>query len=147
MKSVKKKLLSVILTFAMVAAMIPAAVCVSYGSSSWDGKSIDVSWFSPDQSTYHISTGAQLAGLAALVNGIYNADCTVTAGEASYIAANKGTSVSEGVSVSGGNNESTDSYTYGSYNFADKTVYLDADIDMTGGNYMPVGGSVSDDRR
>ena len=134
MKNVKKKILSVILTFAMVAAMIPASVCISYGSSSWDGKSIDVSWFSPDSSTYHISTGAQLAGLAAIVNGIYNKGCKVTAGDASYIKANGG------AAAGGGNNESTDSYIYGSYNFEGKTVYLDADIDMTGGNYMPVGG-------
>lgn len=134
MKSVKKKILSVILTFAMIAAMIPASVCISYGSSSWDGKSIDISWFSPDSSTYHISTGAQLAGLAALVNGIYNKGCEVTAGDASYIKANGGTA------AGGGNNESTDSYTYGAYTFEGKTVYLDADIDMTGGNYMPVGG-------
>ncbi len=134
MKRAKKRILSVILTFAMVAAMIPASVCISYGSSSWDGKSIDVSWFSPGSSTYHISTGAQLAGLAALVNGTYNEGCTVTAGDASYIAANKE------AAGNGGNNESTNSYTYGLYNFEGKTVYLDADIDMTAGNYMPIGG-------
>lgn len=103
-------------------------------ASVWDGKSIDVSWFDPDEDEYHISTPADLAGLAALVNGIYNEEIDTFAGNKSYIIDN------EAIGSSGGNNESTDDYHYGSYNFEGKTIYLDRDIDMSGGNYMPIGG-------
>ncbi len=135
----KKRILSLIISFVMIAVFSAGAGTPVYAaSSSWDGKSIDVSWFSPEKSEYHISTGAQLAGLAALVNGIYNKGCKVTAGQKSYITDNK--SVNDRSSGPGGNNLSTAEYHYGAYNFAGKTVYLDADIDMSAGNYMPVGG-------
>jgi hypothetical protein len=112
----------------------------SISSSVWDGKSLDVSWFTPGKSSYYISTPAQLAGLAALVNGIYNDEISPAniAGDSSYIKDNVATSSSDG-----GNNKSTYTYHYGSYNFSGATVYLTADIDMggsNGANYMPIGG-------
>ena len=48
----------------------------SSNSGAWDGKSIDVSWYDESKKTMDISTPAQLAGLAAIVNGIYNAEIT-----------------------------------------------------------------------
>lgn len=103
----------------------------------WDGKSIDVSWYDPDDSEYYISTPAQLAGLAAIVNGIYNKEIDTFHGDTSYIVDNVG-----GVTSSGPNgmNESTGTYHYGDDDFNGKTVYLDDNINMSGGNYMPIGG-------
>jgi hypothetical protein len=103
----------------------------------WDGKSIDISWFDPNADTYHIKTPAQLAGLAALVNGLYNREIDTVAGKASYIHVNTGLGDDDGPQ---GNNKSTPTYHYGDYNFAGKTVYLDNDVDMGGANYMPIGG-------
>ena len=111
-------------------------------ASIWDGYSVDVSWFDKSAydrtDSYYISTPAQLAGLAALVNGIYNKEIDTFAGDISAIVDN----VSESGDSSGpnGNNMSTDKYHYGNYDFNGKTVYLTADIDMSKGNYMPIGG-------
>lgn len=137
MNIVKKKIISAILVCSMMLSIFAGTGTAAYASSAWDGTSIDISWFSPEQSEYHISTGAQLAGLAALVNGIYNSGCSVVAGDESYIKDNSGTADSSGPN---GNNQSTADYHYGEYNFAGKTIYLDADIDMSVGNYMPIGG-------
>ncbi|MDR2132538.1 MAG: S-layer homology domain-containing protein, partial [Clostridiales Family XIII bacterium] len=103
----------------------------------WDGKSIDLTWFDPEASSYHIKTPAQLAGLAALVNGLYNREIDTIAGDASYIRVNTGLGDENGPQ---GNNKSTATFHYGAYNFAGKTVYLDNDIDMGDANYMPIGG-------
>jgi hypothetical protein len=103
----------------------------------WDGKSLDLTWFDPSANAYHISTPAQLAGLAALVNGLYNAEIDTVAGNASYIRVNTGLGDEDGPQ---GNNKSTATYHYGDYNFAGKTVYLEADINMGSANYMPIGG-------
>jgi hypothetical protein len=104
----------------------------------WDGKSIDITWFDPSADSYHIKTPAQLAGLAALVNGLYNREIDTVAGKASYIQVNTGLGDDDGPQ---GNNKSTATYHYGNYDFAGKTVYLDNDINMgEGNNYMPVGG-------
>ncbi|MDR0905711.1 MAG: S-layer homology domain-containing protein [Oscillospiraceae bacterium] len=104
----------------------------------WDGKSIDITWFSknPNASEFHISTPAQFAGLAALVNGLYNDEIDTIVGDTGgYIHANVSTSGS-----SGENNISTATYHWGDYNFKDKTIYLEADINMGNANYMPIGG-------
>ena len=107
----------------------------------WDGKSIDVSWYSTTASAFYINTPAQLAGLAAIVNGIYNPDIDTIAGNESYIVDSTGTSTS-GTSTS-------DNYHFGLDDFKGKTVYLTADLDMggvctagtwSGPNYMPIGG-------
>ncbi len=104
----------------------------------WDGRSIDVSWYDPDATEYYISTPAQLAGLAAIVNGLYNKKIDTFKGDTSYIVANKVESEDSGPN---GNNKSTGTYHYGADNFADKIVYLTADIDMgEDNNYMPIGG-------
>ena len=107
----------------------------------WDGYSIDVSWFNKDKydstKSFYISTPAQLAGLAAIVNGIYNTEIDAFAGDTSCIVANWSEQDGSGPN---GQNMSTSRYCMGSYDFNGKTVYLTADIDMSGGNYMPIGG-------
>ncbi|MDR0916846.1 MAG: S-layer homology domain-containing protein, partial [Oscillospiraceae bacterium] len=102
----------------------------------WDGRSIDITWFNPSASTYHIKTPAQLAGLAALVNGLYNDEIDTIVGNTAYIQVLNGYGTESGE----GYNMSTPSYHYGAYNFAGKTVYIDNDIDMGTANYMPIGG-------
>ncbi|MDR1328580.1 MAG: hypothetical protein LBK23_03160, partial [Oscillospiraceae bacterium] len=105
-------------------------------ASVWDGETIDLRWYNPTASEYHISYPAELAGLAAIVNGIYNEDIRYIFGDEKYIVNN----VVEGAS-SGGGNMTTGTYHYGADDFNGKTVYLDADINMgAGNNYMPIGG-------
>ncbi|MDR1604289.1 MAG: cell wall-binding repeat-containing protein [Gracilibacteraceae bacterium] len=101
----------------------------------WDGKSLDIRWFDPEADEYHISTPAQLAGLAALVNGLYNEEIDTIAGDPLYLVVNESTAEGDP-----GNNLSTATYHFGAYDFEDKTVYLDADVDMGSANYMPIGG-------
>lgn len=103
----------------------------------WDGETADIRWFTdnPSASTFTISYPAQLAGLAALVNGMYNSNIKYIYGDTSYIVDN------QAIGTSGSNNNATPQFHYGSYDFDGKTVYLGADIDMgAGNNYMPVGG-------
>ncbi len=149
-----KKLTSVALCAAVTlagafgAAPVFAASGSSGSQAAWDGKTIDVSWYSKSAKELHISTPAQLAGLAAIVNGIYNSDITNVIGDKSVIVDNKSETSGNGPQ---GNNQATSQYHYGADDFNGKTVYLDADIDMggvynastgkwSGPNYMPVGG-------
>lgn len=46
-------------------------VYADFISIVWDG-TVDISWYDPDQTEYDLKYGAQLAGLSALVNGIFN---------------------------------------------------------------------------
>lgn len=140
----RKKLCSVFLAIIVVSALLP--VSTKAASAAWDGKTIDVSWYSRTGTTFDISTPAQLAGLAAIVNGIYNTDITNVIGDQSVIVDNR----VDGAK-SGGSNMSTDTYHYGADSFKGKTVRLTADLDMggkydaaadtwSGPNYMPIGG-------
>jgi hypothetical protein len=113
----------------------------------WDGKSIDINWFTsnPNATVFNISTPAEFAGLAALVNGLYNDEIDTIAGDKvnpatgyNYIHANFATS--SGSSGPLGQNISTPSYYYGDFKFKDKTIVLNADINMGSANYMPIGG-------
>lgn len=91
MKHKTKKLLSVATSLAMAMTMCAGFAGVSWGeepvaagasaqgqaqAEAWDGTSIDISWYTGHEaaSSYEISTPAQLAGLAALVNGYNPAD-------------------------------------------------------------------------
>ena len=105
------------------------------GASVWDGQTIDIRWFDPSAVTFHISTPAELAGLAALVNGIYNSDIQYVCGNTAYIVDKQATG------TSGSNNNATPDFHYGAYDFDGCTIYLDSDINMgSGNNYMPIGG-------
>ncbi|TEB07053.1 Listeria-Bacteroides repeat domain protein [Pelotomaculum schinkii] len=107
----------------------------------WDG-SVDVTWYNTTDTVFYIDTPAQLAGLAAIVNGIYNEGATVN-GNPDYIVYNVG-----GGAVK---DATTATWIYGGDDFDGKTVYLTADLDMggvydsstgawSGPIYMPIGG-------
>lgn len=59
------KCFSVLLALSMLIAMLPAG---AYAADAWDG-SIDVSWYNTTDTSFTITSPAQLAGLAAIVNG------------------------------------------------------------------------------
>ena len=63
-----KKLCSVLLALALVCCLLPLPARAA--SNVWDG-SVDISWYDPAKTEYYLSTPAQLAGLAALVNGMF----------------------------------------------------------------------------
>lgn len=135
-----------LLCCAVLLALLPSAASAAE-AGKWDGKTIDVSWYSASKTELYISTPAQLAGLAAIVNGIYNKSITKLTGDSSCIVDH-----TEGFAQeSGSQNKSTGTYHYGADNFSGKTVYLTADLDMggiydsstktwSGPNYMPIGG-------
>ena len=111
-------------------------------SAKWDGKTIDISWYQPTQTEFTISTGAELAGLAALVNGSY--DKTIkqyygTATQLKYIQCVK----IDGFAFTGAGGGRTGGTCYkstGQHDFMGKTVKITRDLDMTAANYMPIGG-------
>ena len=61
------KFSSVLLAISMLLAMLPAGAYAS--TDAWDGTSIDVTWYNTNATQFTIMTPAQLAGLAAIVNG------------------------------------------------------------------------------
>ena len=119
-----------------------------FNTQVWDG-CLDVSWYSSDSDTFYLSNPAQLAGLAAIVNGIYNTEITrdMIRGDVSCIQDCTNTETGSG---SYGLNNSTPDYHYGADDFNGKTVLLTCDLDMGGvcsgsswsgeHNYMPIGG-------
>lgn len=127
------------------AAVSEAAQTTAPQSAVWDGVSVDTSWYfgHEDEDTYVLDSAADLAGAAALVNGLVNDDCVVYTGSGVYTAAewnSSGYVNSDESSSDGSNNRSTSKYSWGITSFRDKTLELGADLDMSTGNYMPVGG-------
>ncbi|MCD8332160.1 MAG: bacterial Ig-like domain-containing protein, partial [Oscillospiraceae bacterium] len=101
---------------------------------------LDVTWYSADATEFYLTNPAQLAGLAAIVNGIYNSEITrdMIKGDPTCIVDNVANGDSEG---SYGLNLSTSTYHYGDDDFNGKTIYLCCDMNMgTEHNYMPIGG-------
>lgn len=144
MHTQRKRFFSVALIIALAVFLLPAP---AKAAAVWDGKTIDVSWYNAKDTTFDISTPSQLAGLAAIVNGLYNTDITDVIGDKSVIVDNKVTGAENG----GGLNMSTATYHYGADSFKGKTIRLTADLDMggkydavtatwSGPNYMPIGG-------
>lgn len=141
----------------------------SANAGAWDGVTLDVSWFDPANTTHTISTPAQLAGLAAIVNGIYNNEIegiidydangvltrfTPESYDALATAKIKARCTS-GNATSGGaglNQVTSNDYYFSAlgYDFDGQTVKLAADLDMggyqdengnwTGARYMTIGG-------
>lgn len=109
LKKTTKRFISAVMIVAMVALMPPFAAFAyetttsgNAGSSTdstttWDGTTVETNWYNTSSNSYTISTAAQLAGLAELVN--------------------------EGNSFSG------------------KTITLNADIDLGGKEWTPIGTS------
>ena len=139
--------LASLLCCAVLLALLPPSAARAADGGKWDGTTVDVSWYSAAKNELYISTPAQLAGLAAIVNGIYNKNITRVIGNSSCIVDH----AEETARESGSQNKSTGTYHYGADSFSGKTVYLAADLDMggvydsikktwSGPNYMPVGG-------
>lgn len=107
-------------------------------AGKWDG-TVDVSWYDPTASDYYISTPAQLAGLAALVNGTTDPGCPKILGDNSYI---KHTAYENVMLVGAGGGNVSGTVYVSNIDFAYKTVHLTADLDM-GGVYNPGSGAWS----
>jgi len=143
MKAVKK-LLALVLLFAMILSLFPA-LSAQATSAVWDG-TVDISWYDPAKTEYYINTPAQLAGLAALVNGMTDPNCPEIIGNASYI---QSIAYPNTLLVGSGGGNVSDTVYGSNIDFAYKTVYLTADMDMggvyangawSGPNWTPIGG-------
>lgn len=139
-----KRLFSALLSVALLLTLLPAAEAKS---GAWDG-SVDISWYDPGKSEYYLSTPAQLAGLAALVNGMADPTAAKITGDQSYL---KSIRVDDVLLVGAGGGNVSDTVYTSDVDFAYKTVYLTADMDMggrydaasntwSGPNWTPIGG-------
>lgn len=134
-----------------LSAFVPSEI-----EGAWDGRTLDVSWYDEESEALFISAPAQLAGMAAIVNGIYNAEIDLILDDAdgdgtteSYtpvqyaalenrkIRAKSSTGETGG--AYGNNLVTGDAYWYGikrddatRADFRGQRVYLTADLDMGG---------------
>ena len=140
-----KRSLSFFLSLVFIAALLPLRAQAESGA--WDG-SVDISWYDPAESAYYISTPAQLAGLAALVNGMADPAAPGITGDKSHL---KSIRVDDVMLVGAGGGNVFDTVYTSNIDFAYKTVYLTADLDMggvydaaadswSGPNWTPIGG-------
>lgn len=139
-----KKLLPVLLCAAMLLCLLPLEARAA--AAAWDGM-VDISWYDPAQTEYTIDTPAKLAGLAALVNGMADPAAKAIVGDRSYLVSKK---VDNVMLVGAGGGNVFDTVYTGGVDFAYKTIYLTADLDMggrkaadgswTGPNWTPIGG-------
>ena len=117
-------------------------VTVEYFSTvKWDG-AVDISWYDADKDVFTLTTPAQLAGLAALVNGRTSAETSRwrVKGDTALLVSTRMDNVTL-VGEGGGNIVGTIYYAGAQYDFSDKTVYLGCDMDMGGvANWTPIGG-------
>ncbi|MDR1821046.1 MAG: S-layer homology domain-containing protein [Oscillospiraceae bacterium] len=134
----------------LLICLAPFAVTPSLAAdpAPWDG-SVDVSWYDPAADEFYISTPAELAGLAALVNGVLDPNHGAVIGDASLIAA---TAYNDVALVGAAGGDVHDTVYASSIDFAYKTVHLTADLDMggvysggawSGPNWTPIGGKYS----
>ena len=139
-----KKLLPVLLCAAMLLCLLPLEARAA--AAAWDG-TVDISWYDPAQTEYTIDTPAKFAGLAALVNGMADPAAKAIVGDRSYLVSKK---VDNVMLVGAGGGNVFDTVYTGGVDFAYKTIYLTADLDMggrkaadgswTGPNWTPIGG-------
>ncbi len=112
-----------------------------FSTTAWDG-AVDISWYDPEKSEFYINTGAQLAGLAALVSGKLDAgtpDYRLCGDPAELVSTRTDDFLLVG--AGGGNQRGTVYIGDPAHDFSDKTVYLTADLDMGGSaNWTPIGG-------
>ena len=148
-----KKIAAIIIALCM---MIQPAGMISYGAERnvWDG-TVDISWYDPSKDEFFISTGAQLAGLAALVNGRVSYDCKKVIGDKSLLKSRKVIDF-ELTGAGGGDQKDTVYVASSEHDFMGKTVHITADIDMggvyrngkwSGPNWTPIGGKYPMDTR
>ncbi|MGM9608105.1 MAG: S-layer homology domain-containing protein [Oscillospiraceae bacterium] len=140
-----KRFLSLVLTLALALSLLSAVPAQAAENSAWDG-TVDISWYDPDQSEFYLSTPAQLAGLAALVNGMVDPECPKVIGDQNYLQSIR---VDDYMLVGAGGGNVSDTVYTSTVDFAYKTVYLTADMDMggrcvngvwSGPNWTPIGG-------
>ena len=139
-----KKLLSLLLCAAMLFGLL--LLSARAASDAWDG-TVDISWYDPAKTEYEIDTPAKLAGLAALVNGMADPTAKKIVGNMAYLVSKK---VDNVMLVGAGGGNVFDTVYTGGIDFAYKTIYLTADLDMggrkgasgswTGPNWTPIGG-------
>lgn len=137
----------------MAALLLVSASCltpVSAASAKWDG-TVDLSWYDPAKTDYRIGTPAQLAGLAALVNGKVDPSCQKIIGNKAYLS---GKVCKNAMLVGAGGGNVHDTVYASNVDFSHKTVTLTADLDMggvynrakgtwSGPNWTPIGGKYS----
>lgn len=139
-----KRLFSALLGVALLLMLLPPAAAKS---DAWDG-SVDISWYDPGKSEYYLSTPAQLAGLAALVNGMADPSAPKITGDKSCL---KSIRVDDVLLVGAGGGNVSDTVYTSNIDFAYKTIYLTQDMDMggrydaatntwSGPNWTPIGG-------
>jgi hypothetical protein len=141
------------LVLALVLCLFPIDTAAA-SAERWDG-SVDISWYDPDETEYTIDTPAQLAGLAALINGTVDAETTGDRiiGDAGFI---RTTLYENQMLVGAGGGNVYDNLYVSATDFAGKTVHLTADLDMggvydaakgswSGPNWAPIGGRYSMD--
>ena len=120
MKVKRNRILSILLSFALLGALLPVCAVTASAEGPWDGGA-NIEWYvSQAGDSYTISSAEDLAGLAALVNA--------AEGTVKYDGA--GT-----VSSSGSNSTS------GS-NFSGKTITMTADMDVSGHDWTPISHDV-----
>ena len=121
-----KKLLSLLLCAVMLLCLLPSPAQAASGA--WDG-TVDISWYDPAKTEYEIDTPAKLAGLAALVNGMADPTAKKITGNTAYLVSKK---VDNAMLVGAGGGNVFDTVYTGGIDFAYKTIYLTADLDMGG---------------
>ena len=131
-----KRYLSLVLALLFVLALLPAPVRAA--GEVWDG-TVDISWYDPEKTEFYLSTPAQLAGLAALVNGRTDPSCPKVMGDESCLVS---IPCEDYLLVGAGGGNVNDTVYLSEVDFAYKTVYLTADMDM-GGVYDPAADSWS----
>lgn len=117
----------------------------------WDG-TVDFSWYDSNQTEFYLSKPAQLAGLAALVNGRTDVNLSddKISGDSSLLISHKIENF-QLTGAGGGNQFATVYQGDASFDFAGKTIYLTEDMDMggvydassgswSGPNWTPIGG-------
>jgi hypothetical protein len=67
-----KKITALLLTLTTLSIFAVFAFTVGISADAWDGSSVDTSWYNTTDTRFTLTTGAQLAGLAAIVGGRAN---------------------------------------------------------------------------
>ena len=107
----KRKILSLLLSFTLCLTLLPTAAFATDSTDTWDG-SADTSWYAdaPDASEYYISTAEQLAGLAQLVNA--DPGTTNFAGKTFYLESDLDLSGHEWISIGTGRGGTQSKYSF-----------------------------------
>ena len=147
MRRINRFLACVLAIFALV-ALLPTLGASA--AAPWDG-SVDISWYDAAKTEFSIDTPAKLAGLAALVNGMTDPACPKIIGDKSLLSV---TAYDDVMLVGAAGGSVSDTVYASNIDFAYKTVYITADLDMggafstatgiwSGPNWTPIGGKYS----